>query len=189
MIAHFVRGQRSIGAVGATAVASAVVSHLAYHHQRQQVSHTSGRDSAGASANDSGSTSASASGGGCVTHPGVVVRSEGPTSRAATLLRYLGRRVARLRALGRWETAHDLLAETRDTRGELTAGVRHYVVVACSTAVADDRAFDKRAALDGHGWGNGSSSSSPSGSSLSSIASSLTSSVSEAVVSTAAVRK
>ena len=103
---------------------------------------------------------------------------------------HLHRRVAPLRVLGRSETARDLLAEMGDARSELTAGVRHYVLVACAAAVVDDRAFDERTALDGCDWGNGSSSSiGPSGSSLSSIGSSLSRSISAAVVSTAAVNR
>ena len=75
-----------------------------------------------------------------------------------------------------------------DARGELTPGVCHYVLMAFAAAVADDRAFDERATLDGRDWGDGSSSSiGPSGSSLSSIGSSLSSSISAALVSTAAV--
>ena len=110
-----------------------------------------------------------------------MVRAPGLTARAATLRPHLRRRVAPLRALGRWE---------KDARGELIPGVRHYVLTACAASVADDRAFDEREALDGRGWGNGgSSSSSPSGSSLSSIGSSLSSYISAAVVSTAAVNR
>ena len=119
-----------------------------------------------------------------------MVRAPGLTARAATLRPHLRRRVAPLRALGRWETACDRLAEMKDARGELIPGVRHYVLTACAASVADDRAFDEREALDGRGWGNGgSSSSSPSGSSLSSIGSSLSSYISAAVVSTAAVSR
>ena len=77
-----------------------------------------------------------------------------------------------------------------DARGELTPGVCHYVLMAFAAAVADDRAFDERATLDGRDWGDGSSSSiGPSGSSLSSIGSSLSRSISAAVVSTAAVNR
>ena len=77
-----------------------------------------------------------------------------------------------------------------DARGELTAGVRHYVLMACAAAAADDRAFDERAVLDGCYWGDGSSSSiGPSGSSLSGSGSNLSSSISAALVSTAAVNR
>ena len=103
---------------------------------------------------------------------------------------HLHRRVAPLRVLGRSETASDLLAEMGDALSELTAGVRHYVLVACGAAVADDRAFDERTALDGCDWGNGSSSSiGSSGSSLSGGGSNLRISISAAVVSTAAVNR
>ena len=40
----------------------------------------------------------------------------------------------------------------RDPRGELAAGARYYVLAVCTAAVADDRAFDERAALDGRVW-------------------------------------
>ena len=113
-----------------------------------------------------------------------------PTASAATLYRHLRRRVASLRAFGRGETARVLLDEMRDARGELTPGVRHYVIASCAAAVAHDRAFDERTVLDGRGWEDGSSSSSsPSGSCLSSSGSSLSSYISAAVVSTAAVNR
>ena len=113
-----------------------------------------------------------------------------PTASAATLDRHLRRRVASLRAFGRGETARVLLDEMRDARGELTPGVRHYVIASCAAAGVDDRAFDERTALDGCDWGNGSSSSiGSSGSSLSGGGSNLRISISAAVVSTAAVNR
>ena len=121
---------------------------------------------------------------------GVVVGVYGLTARAATLHRHLRRCVVSLRALGRCETARVLLDRMRDARGELTPGVRHYVIASCAAAVAHDRAFDERTVLDGRGWEDGSSSSSSaSGSCLSSSGSSLRSYISAAVVSTAAVSR
>ena len=108
---------------------------------------------------------------------GVVVGVYGLTARAATLHRHLRRCVVSLRALGRCETARVLLDRMRDARGELTPGVRHYVIAAYAVAVVHDRVFDETTMLDGRGWADGiSSSGSPNGSSLCSSGSSLSSS-------------
>lgn len=57
-------------------------------------------------------------------------------------------------ALGRWETARDLVAEMKAAGGDFAPRARHYALTFSAAIIADDRAFDERAAFDRRGgWG------------------------------------